>query len=281
MYNSKAYKAKNIVIGLISTVCKLAICIFFAFPFYWMLTTSFKTYTESIRFPPTLIPKVFTLEGYRTVFEGLNLWMYLKNSLIIIACVVAIQMIVMVPAAYGFSKCSFKGKGVLFGFVVVAFMIPGQITFVTTFLMFSKMQLIKTLIPQILPFGANAFGIFLLRQNFMQVPDELLESARLDEANVVQIMVRIMLPMAKSSMVTIMLLSFIGQWNSYFWPLVMTTTDAVRPFTLAIDRLKDLEFGIIWPTIMAGNMLMIMPVLILFLVGSKKIIAAMAYRGIK
>ncbi len=281
MKSKTYYRIRRKIIWVIDSILKIGVCIFLAFPFYWMLTTSFKTYTESILFPPTLIPRVFTLEGYRTVFEGLDLGMYLKNSLIILFWIILIQMIVMVPAAYGFSKCEFKGRGLLFGFVTVAFMVPSQVTFVTTFLMFSKMKLIKTLIPQIIPFGANAFGIFLLRQNFMQIPDEMLEAARLDEASELQIMLKIMLPMAKSSLVTIALLSFMSHWNSYFWPLVMTTSDSVRPLTMAIDKLKHLDFGFVWPTIMAGNVLMVLPVVILFLIGSKRIIAAMAYRGIK
>ena len=275
------YKIRSWVRKITSAVGKIFVCFMFAFPFYWMIITSFKTYLESIKYPPTLWPQNWTLEGFKTVFDGLNLGMYLKNSVIIMICIVVMQMLVMVPAAYAFAKYSFKGRGVMFGLVMVAFMIPSQVTFITVYLMFSEMGVLKTLIPQILPFGANAFGIFLLRQNFKQIPEELVESARLDEAGEIKIMVKIMLPMAKSTLVTIALLSFISHWNAYFWPLVMTTTEEVKPLTLAIARLKDLEFGVVWPTIMAGNVLLVLPVLLLFLLGSKKIIRAMAYRGIK
>lgn len=275
------YKLKRIAVNTVSSILKIGVCIFFVFPFYWMIITSFKTYAESVRFPPTLWPKLFTVDAYKTVFEGLNLGMYLKNSLIIIIGIIAIQLVVMVPASYAFARYKFKGDALLFGLVTVAFMVPSQVTFVSVYLMFSKMGLIKTLIPQILPFGANAFGIFLLRQTFKQVPDELIESARLDSAGEIKIMTSIMIPMAKSCFVTIALLSFISHWNAYFWPLVMTTSESVKPFTLAIEKLKDLEFGMAWPTIMAGNVLLVLPVLSLFLLGSKRIIAAMAYRGVK
>jgi sn-glycerol 3-phosphate transport system permease protein len=275
------YKIKKIVVGTISNVLKILICAFFAFPFYWMIITSFKTYSESVVFPPTMWPKIFTVEAYKTIFAGLDLRMYLKNSIIIIVCIIAMQLVVMVPAAYAFARYKFKGNGLLFGLVTVAFMVPSQVTFVSVYIMFSRMHLIKTLIPQILPFGANAFGIFLLRQTFKQVPDELIESARLDEASETKIMTHIMIPMAKSTFVTIALLSFISHWNAYFWPLVMTTTEEVKPITLAIEKLKDLEYGTVWPTLMAGNVLLVLPVLILFLIGSKRIIAAMAYRGVK
>lgn len=275
------YQARRLATGAVSTVLKLLVCLIFAFPFYWMIVTSFKTYTESILYPPTLWPQNFTLEGYRTVFEGLDVGMYLKNSLIIIVCIIAIQLVVMVPAAYAFARYSFKGHALLFGVVTMAFMVPSQVTFVSIYIMFSKLELMRTLIPQILPFGANAFGIFLLRQSFKQVPDELIESARLDGANELKIMTSIMIPMARPTFVAIALLSFISHWNAYFWPLVMTTTEAVKPFTLAIEKLKDLDYGIVWPTIMAGNVILVLPVLLLFLFGSKKIISAMAYRGVK
>lgn len=275
------YKAKKMLVKALSGILKIALCIFFAFPFYWMIATSFKTYMESILYPPTLWPKLFTLEGYHTVFEGLDVGMYLKNSVIIIIWIVVIQILVMVPAAYAFARYSFKGNGLLFAIVTVAFMVPSQVTFVSVYIMFSRLGLMRTLWPQILPFGANAFGIFLLRQTFKQVPDELIESARLDDASEVKIMTKIMIPMAKSTFVTVALLSFISHWNAYFWPFVITTSESVKPFTLAMDKLKDLDYGMVWPTIMAGNVILVIPVLLLFLFGSKKIISAMAYRGMK
>ena len=275
------YQVQKLVTGTISGALKILVCLFFAFPFYWMIVTSFKTYTESILYPPTLWPRDFTLEGYRTVFEGLDIGMYLKNSVIIIVCIVAIQIVVMVPAAYAFARYRFKGNALLFGILPVAFMVPSQVTFVSIYIMFSNLGLMRTLLPQILPFGANAFGIFLLRQTFKQVPDELLESARLDNASEWRIMTHIMIPMAKPTFVTVALLSFISHWNAYFWPLVITTTEQVKPFTLGIEKLKDLDYGIVWPTIMAGNVILVLPVLILFLLGSKRIISAMAYRGVK
>jgi sn-glycerol 3-phosphate transport system permease protein len=268
------------------TLMKILVCVIFGFPFLWMVATSFKTYVEAIQFPPTLWPKEFTLDAYITVFTKLNLGKYIGNSIIILVLVTVGQVLVMVPAAYAFAKYEFKGKGLLFGMMMVAFMIPTAITYIPIAQMFMEMKIgdtpmIRTLIPQIVPSLCNAFGIFLLRQNFMQVPEELIESARLDEANEMQIITKIMLPMAKSTIVNIMMLSMMGTWNSYFWPLVMTYHDEVRPITIAIQSMKDMEGGMQWPIIMAGNCILVLPVLILFLAASKKIIAAMAYRGVK
>ncbi len=260
---------------------KLFLALIFIFPFYWMISTSFKTYAESEQFPPSLYPHTWTLEGYQTVFEGLELGMYLRNSLIVIVAIIILQMAVSVPAAYAYAVYEFKGSGILFAMVLVAFMIPSQVTFIATYIMFSKMKLLKTFWPQILPFGANAFGIFMMRQHFKQIPAELIESARLDQAGEFNIMIHIMLPTAKSTVVTTCLLSFISHWNAYFWPLVMTNSEEVRPLTIAISKLKDLDLGVVWPTIMAGNALLVVPMLLLFLAASRKIIQSMAYRGMK
>lgn len=274
-------RARKISGTVIGTIMKILVCVIFGFPFLWMIATSFKTNAEAIQFPPTLFPEKATIEAYITVFTELNLGRYIGNSLIILVVTTVGQFLVMVPAAYAFAKYQFKGNGILFGLLMVAFMVPTVITYPSVSKMFMEAGLIQTLIPQIVPCLCNAFGIFLLRQNFMQVPEELLESARLDEASELQIITKIMLPMAKATLANVMMLSVIGTWNSYFWPLVMTYHDEVRPITIAIESMKSLEGGLRWPIIMAGNCILVLPVLLLFLAASKKIIAAMAYRGVK
>lgn len=280
--NSERFgKFKRYLPQLPFDILKLFVILLFLFPFYWMFITSFKTYNESIQMPPTLWPQTFTLESYRSIFQKMNLLNYAKNSVIVTISIIAIQMVVMVPAAYAFAKFNFKGRGILFSMVLIAFMIPGQVTFITTYLTMAEWGLINTLWPQILPFGANAFGIFLLRQTFMQIPDEILESAQLDNASELQIMTQILLPMSMSTLVTIGMFSFVDHWNAYFWPLVMTQTESVRPLTIAIEKMKDMEYGINWNTIMAGNVILVLPILIVFIFASKKIIQAFAYRGMK
>ena len=262
-------------------IIKLAVVLAFVFPFYWMVATSFKSYDETLLFPPTLVPQVFTLEGYLTLFKKMNLFIYAKNSVLVTAATLALQTVIMIPAAYAFALYDFKGKGLMFSLVLVAFMIPSQITFITVYLMMAKWKLLGTLLPQIIPFAANAFGIFLLRQAFMQVPMEIIESARLDNASEGKIMFGVMLPMCKSTMVTITLFSFISHWNSYFWPMVMTNSEAIRPLTIAIEKLKDVEYGIHWNLVMAGNVALVAPILVVFVFASKRIIEAFAYKGVK
>lgn len=275
-------RVRSRILTLISDVIKIATMLAFVFPFYWMLITAFKPYVESMQVPPTLWPETWTLEGFISTFNaGLDIPRFMLNTVIVTAAVICLQLVVMVPAAYAFAKRKFPLSGPVFGIVLVAFMIPQQLTYIPIYLMMSKAHLISSLWPQILPMGADAFGIFMLRQSFKQIPDEIVESAKLDGAGEVKVMLRIMLPMCKSAMVTIAMFSFIGTWNSYFWPLVMTNNDYFRPMTLAIERLRDAEVGTRWNTLMAGNCLLVVPILIVFMFASRKIISGFAYRGVK
>lgn len=277
-----ADRVKTCVPQLISDFFKIVVMLAFVFPFYWMIITAFKTYPESMQVPPTMWPTEFSLEGFYATFNsGLSIPRYMLNTVIVTASVICLQLVVMVPAAYAFAKRKFPLSGLAFGVVLVAFMIPQQLTYIPVYLMIADWRLISSLWPQILPLGADAFGIFMLRQSFKQIPDEIIESAKLDNANELQVMVQIMLPMCKSAMITIAMFSFIGTWNSYFWPLVMTNNDLYRPLTLAIERLRDAEVGIHWNTLMAGNCLLVVPILVVFIFASRKIIEGFTYRGVK
>lgn len=277
-----ADRVKTRVPQLISDFFKIVVMLAFVFPFYWMIITAFKTYPESMQVPPTMWPTAFSLEGFYATFNsGLSIPRYMLNTVIVTASVICLQLVVMVPAAYAFAKRKFPLSGLAFGVVLVAFMIPQQLTYIPVYLMMADWRLISSLWPQILPLGADAFGIFMLRQSFKQIPDEIIESAKLDNANELQVMVQIMLPMCKSAMITIAMFSFIGTWNSYFWPLVMTNNDLYRPLTLAIERLRDAEVGIHWNTLMAGNCLLVVPILVVFIFASRKIIEGFTYRGVK
>jgi len=279
--NRKVLKAKKITGTVVDIILKILLCLLFAFPFYWMIITSFKTFTESILYPPTMYPHQLTFDSYIKIFEEMQIGKYLKNSLIVLFWTTGLSMIITVMAAYAFARCKFKGKDALFNFMMIAFMAPTCLTFITVFKMFANMNLLNSLIPQIIPCICSVFNIFMLRQNFMQIPEELIESAKLDEANEFQIITKIMLPMAKSTFATILFLQVIGSWNSYFWPLMMTINDDYRTLPVAVEGLKGLEGVMHWPTIMAGNMIILLPVLIVFIFASKKIIAAMAYKGVK
>lgn len=262
-------------------LAKIMVCMIFLIPFLWMFLVSLQTKQEVSSVPITLIPAVPQWKNYLEALSSGPFLLYFKNSVLIIIAVIAIQVVVMVPAAYAFAKCEFRGKNFFFGLVMIAFMTPGQLTFYPIYNMMSELKLMNTLWPQIIPSMTNAFGIFLLRQYFIQIPDELLESARLDKAGSSQIMWKIMLPMSKPALTSIVLFSFVGHWNDYFWPLIMTASEKVRPLTIGVAMLKNTEGAANWHIIMAGNMLLVLPILIVYIFCSKYIIGSFTYTGIK
>ena len=263
--------AKNIVTRVIDLVMKCLLVVIMVFPFYWMVITAFKTQKESMIFPPTLIPSQITFESFSTVMEKIPFGLFFKNSLIIALSVVLLQFIVVVPAAYGFAKYNFRCKNLFFAFVLLGFMLPQQITFAPSYLMFNKVGLLNSYAPMIIPFIGNAFGIFLLRQYFLQIPQEIIEAARLDDASEWKIIVRIMIPMARTAISSIGLLSFISSWNSYFWPLVMTSNNTYRTLPIGVTLLTGSEGASQWPIVMAGNLMMVLPILVVYGFASGKI----------
>lgn len=260
---------------------KAIVLMVFIFPFLWMISTSLQTFEETLSVPPTLIPASPQWINFVDAMKAGPFMTYATNSLIITTSIIVIQLMIMIPAAYAFAKYRFAGKKLLFSLVLLAFMIPSQVTFIPVYLMLADWGIIKTLLPQIIPFMANAFGIFLLRQYFMQIQEDLIEAARLDNANEFQIMWRIMTPMSKPALSTIALFSFVSHWNDYFWPLVMTDSAAVRPLTIGIAMLRETEGISNWHIIMAGNVVLVVPILIVYLFASKQIVKAFVYSGIK
>ena len=274
-------KKSRRLISLLDIVAKLAVIAVIAYPFIWMVLTSFKPYKETTAYPPTFLPQVWTLEGYDRALGLIDVMHYFKNSLVISLTVLVLQFLVIVPAAYAFARCKFPFKKILFGVVLLGFMVPQQVTFVPVYLMFSQAKMLQSYWPQILPFISNAFGIFLLRQYFMQIPEEIIEAARLDDASEFKIILRVMIPMARTAIFTIGLLSFISSWNSYFWPLIMTTNDTFRTLPIGVAMLNSQEGGRLWNMLMAGNMFLVIPILVIYLIANKQIRKAFAYSGIK
>lgn len=278
---------KDILLSRIGRICnavlKIFVIIIFIFPFYWMISTSLKDLAEALQFPPTLLPSKFHWENYVHVFETVPIARYFANSVIVSLAVLILQYLVIVPAAYSLARHDYRGKKLFFGLVLLGQMIPQQITFLPVYFMFSKVKLLGTLLPLIIPFISNPFGIFMLRQYFMQIPQEVIEAAKLDDASNLKIMFKVMMPMAKPTLITIGLLNFISTWNGYFWPLIMTSSEQLRTLPVGIAALKSSETLQMWHIIMAGNVVLVLPILIIYILASKKIRTSFTYSdaGIK
>lgn len=275
------YKTKETLLKIFSTILKIILVFLFIFPFLWMISISLQTDAEISSFPATLIPSVPQFVNYITAWNKAPFLTYLLNSILVVGAIIVANIIIMVPAAYAFAKYEFKGRNILFGLVLIAFMTPLQVTFIPIYYMMADWGLLSTLWPQILPFLVDAFGIFLLRQYFMQVSDELIEAARLDNTSEFKIIYKLMLPLSKAAVSTSVLFSFITHWNDYFWPMVVTSIDKIRPLTVGIAVLKDTETVTQWNIIFAGNMFLVVPILIVYMFCSRYIIRAFAYNGVK
>lgn len=263
-------------------VALILVGLIFVFPFAWMFLTSFKSLGEVFQFPPQLLPEAWLWENMKTAWESGPFLTYFFNSLIVTVSILILQLITGVLAAYAFARYQFKGRDLLFGLTLVALMVPPQITFVPVFLLMSHWGWLNTYLSLIIPYAASAFGIFLLRQAFRQVPEEVIEAARLDQASEWKIIWRIMVPMARPVLVTFGLFSFIYHWNDYFWPLVMTNQEAIRTLPIGIAMLKDASSGgVMWNVVMAGNLILVIPILIIFFVAQRQIIRAFVYSGVK
>ena len=258
----------------------LLVLVFF-FPFFWMAASSLKTLGETMQFPPSLLPADPQWQNYQSAWTSIPCGKYLVNSCIVTASVLVLQALTVVPAAYAFSQYDFKGKNLLFGGTLITMMVPAQLVFLPLFVLFAKWHLINTYASLILPFATSAFNIFMLRQTFNQMPRELVEAARLDGASEFKIVVRLFLPMAKATLVTCALLTFISTWNDYFWPLVLTTNDAVRTLPVGVASMRASESGINFHVLMAANVLLSLPILVIYLFANKHIIKAFSYIGDK
>ncbi len=259
----------------------LLILIFFI-PFYWMVLTALKTLGQTLMNPPSFWVSEPHWQNFATAFYKIDFINMLRNSIVVTAGILLCQVCTVIPAAYAFARYQFRGRDFLFSSVLVTMMIPAQLVFLPVFLLLSKMGLINTYASLILPSACSAFAIFMLRQTFKQVPEELIEAARMDKASELKIITQIMMPIARPTIVTLGLLTFISAWNDYFWPLALTTNNAVRTLPVGIASLKNVDGSIMeYQIIMAGNVLLVIPVLVAFFFAQKQIIRAFTYMGDK
>jgi multiple sugar transport system permease protein len=243
----------------------LALCaLVAAFPLVWMLSVSFMTPGEASHFPPPLLPAKATLVNYRELFAQAGIGRYFLNSLLLALAATVLSLAFNVGAGYAFAKLQFRGRDRIFKLLLGALVIPGQVAMLPLFLMLKQMGLVNTYIGVLVPAAASIFGIFLVRQYAMTIPDALLEAARLDGASELRIFRSIVLPLLGPILVTLAIFSFLGSWNDFMWPLIIMTdkdlyTMPVALASLSREHVQDNEM------MMAGSVLTIIPVLLLFL----------------
>jgi sn-glycerol 3-phosphate transport system permease protein len=247
-------------------------------PYAWMLLTSLKTLPEIVEAPAAPLPAGVSFEAYRAVFEALPVARYFFNTTLMALLIAALQILVALPAAYALSKLRFRGRGLALALIVATLIVPAQVRFVPVFSMLSEWRLLNTMAALVLPFGVSAFGTFLLRQALLGVPNDLVEAARVDGASEWRIVYSLLPPLLKPSLTAFFLFSFVYHWNDYFWPLVMTTDDSVRTVPVGIALLREQGTGVRWHVVMAGNVVLSLPALAVFVVAQRHILRAAVAR---
>lgn len=250
-------------------------------PYLWMGLTSLKPLEEILRLPPTFWPESVRLENYADVWRSAPFGRYLLNSIWISGCTAAIQGVLSCMAGYAFARLRWPGRDAAFAVVLACLIIPPQVRFVSIFLLLDQVGLLNTYTAQILPHAASALGIFLMRQAFLAVPQELIEAARLDGAGTLRIIFQVMVPLAAPTLAAFLLFSFVYHWNDYFWPLVMTLDESVRPLPVGVALLHEPGSGARWHLIMAGNALLVAPLLVVFALAQRRIIEAFTLTSMK
>ncbi|CAG7645971.1 L-arabinose transport system permease protein AraQ [Paenibacillus solanacearum] len=261
------------------TAAALAIAAIMFFPVYWMLITALKSPEELRLAVPTFWPERFMWSNFLNVFETIPFARFSLNTIIQTAGIVVLQINIALMAAFAFAKGTFAGRDKLFLLVLAALIVPDQVVFVPIYVLLSKIGWIDTYFALIIPHAASAYGIFLLRQTFRSMNNDVIEAAKMDGANRLRILYSILTPMALPTVATMLVISFIGSWNSYFWPLVMTNSDKMRVLTVGLAKMRDSIAGneaLSFHLLMAASVTVILPIVVVFIFAQRHIITAMS-----
>jgi len=250
-------------------------------PFVWMISTSLKGLNEVFSYPPTWIPREWHFENYLEVWRQAPFGRYFLNSTIVALCVTLGQLISCCLAAFAFARMEFKGKNVMFIIFLSTTMISTQVTLVPSYLVLRQLDWIDHYQGLIVPFLANAFGVFMIRQAFRTIPKELEEAARLDGCGRLRFLWRIMLPLTKPILASQALFAFMGNWNSYLWPLIVTNRDEMRTLQIGLRYFVSSEGSTAWGVYMAAAVLGCLPVIIVYFLVQKTFVESMASTGLK
>lgn len=250
-------------------------------PFVWMLLSSFKPEAEIRANPPTWWPQTFTLENFTELFTRLNFPQFFTNSAVVAVFVTLGNLMFCSMLGYAFAKIDFWGRDWLFRIVLGTMMIPGIVMLVPLFVLVSRLGLVDTYAGLILPFLAGPFGVFLMRQFISSLPDELIDAGRIDGAGEFRIFTRIILPLCKPALATLGILTFLGSWNNFLWPLVVASSEDkyTLPVALALYSVGQNENN--YGLMLAGAVAVVAPVVVVFLILQKHIIQGIATSGIK
>jgi multiple sugar transport system permease protein len=250
------------------------------FPFYWMFLSAFKTPAEVNTTPPTWFPSILSFDNFVYAFKAAPFARYFVNSILVTTITVVITMLVTILAAFAFSRLKFPGRDILFSFCISLMLIPFEMIIITNYSTIAQLKLTDNLIALIIPFTSSIFNTYILRNFFLSIPDSLYYSAKVDGASNWQYLWKIMVPIARPSIVTIALLYAILSWNAFLWPLLVINSRLNRTLPLGLYAFIT-DGGVRYERLMAAATMVVIPIIILFLFARKSIVKGVARGGLK
>ena len=279
----RAERRRNRVRGALTYVLLTFWALVVLFPFYWMILTSLKSYgAYNSEYTPRFFTLSPTLQNYADVFTAAPLGRYLVNTLIFTVITTAAMLIVITLAAYAFARFEFRGKNIVFTLFLSLMMIPNELVVITNFVTITNLDLRNTFLGLILPSITSVFYIYLLKENFAQVPDSLYYAAKVDGTSDLKYLFKVMIPICRPTLITVTILKIIECWNSYVWPRLITDDKAYFLVSNGIQEIRENGFGREnVPAMMAAVVVISVPLILLFLIFRKKVMAGVARGGTK
>jgi multiple sugar transport system permease protein len=251
-----------------------------AFPFYWMLSTSLKSNAEASAFPPSLVPTEWLFGNYARAWRATPFLRYFLNSGIMSIGTVVLELATATLAAYALARMRVPGRKVIFGIMLATLMIPPEAILIPNFIIIKTLNWYDTYWALIIPFAASVFAIFLLRQTFLNVPHELYESAVLDGCSHLRYLWQIVLPLSRSGLAVVALLTFIRTWNAFQWPLIVTGSNDMRPVQVGLLIFQS-DVSTQYNLLMAGSAMAVAPLILLFFVAQRQLVQGIARTGLR
>lgn len=276
------YKAKKRLNSAIIHTVLIVGAVAMLLPFAWMILTAFKTKSQAISVDPFYIfpPGEWHWENFTEVWNSYNFFTLYINTLVVMILRVICAVVTATMAGYAFGRLKFPGKKILFSFVLIQMMVPSQIFIIPQYLMISKMHMLNTKFALVFPGIVTAFGTYLFKQGFQSLPVELEEAAELDGCNVWQRFIHIMLPLTKSSIVSLSIFTALFAYKDMMWPMIVAGKPAATTLSAALAKLQG-QFGSNYPQIMAGALMAIVPMIIIYLIFQKQFVEGIASSGTK
>lgn len=279
------YTAKDKILYVLQTLGAILVTLIMVFPIYWMLVTSFRTGDVLLSKELNLLPNSLSLDNYIEACNRVPLFRYMWNTILVTAIIMVCKIVTGVLAAYGFARGKFFGRDALFCVILGAMMVPHQVIFVPVYVLCARLGWVDTIAGLVLPSAVAPHFIFMLRQSFKSVDDSYIDAGKIDGLGTVGTIFHIMVPMCKATLITAVLNAFIGSWNSYFWPKIITRSDKIRTITVGLVHLRESWTVVdMWKhtnVTMAGAVITMIPAVILFFVFQKYMLTGYSKMAMK